>query len=204
MGSGDRCGGKRIGAIVTFSIRGVQRQVTILASLVGVMWVIQCLNALSGYALDQFGILPRTLVGLRGILFAPFLHASFGHLFANTVPFVVLGWFVMLRRTEDFFGVSLVAMAVGGFGTWLIAPANTIHIGASGVIFGYLGFLISRGYFERNAVSILLSLAVGFVYGGLIWGVFPGQQGISWQGHLFGLVGGVLAGKLLSRKVLPH
>jgi membrane associated rhomboid family serine protease len=105
----------------------------------------------------------------------------------------------MLRRTSDFFVVSAIAMLVGGLGTWLFgAPA--LHIGASGVIFGYLGFLLLRGYFERKFASILFSVFVGILYGSLIWGVLPGQPGISWEGHLFGFLGGVLAAKLLAEE----
>jgi len=179
-------------------VREVKTQVAILASLVGLMWAIEIVDFFLGGALSSFGIIPRSLIGLRGILFAPFLHGNFAHLIANTVPFVTLGWFVMLRRTSDFFGVTAIAMVVGGLGTWLIAPANTVHIGASGVIFGYLGFLISRGYFERSFGSMLCSIIIGLAYGGLIWGVLPGQLGISWQGHLFGLIGGIVAAWLLA------
>ncbi|NJR64175.1 MAG: rhomboid family intramembrane serine protease [Leptolyngbyaceae cyanobacterium CRU_2_3] len=179
-------------------VREVKTQVVILACFVGAMWALEIIDTFLGGALNRFGIMPRTLIGLRGILFAPFLHGNFAHLIANTVPFVTLGWFVMLRRTSDFFGVTAIAMLVGGLGTWLIAPAYTVHIGASGVIFGYLGFLISRGYFERRFGSILFSLIVGLAYGGLIWGVLPGRIGISWQGHLFGFIGGVVAAWLMA------
>jgi len=181
-------------------VREVKTQVAILASLVGLMWAIEIVDFFLGGALNSFGIIPRSFIGLRGVLFAPFLHGNFAHLIANTVPFLTLGWFVMLRRTSDFFGVTAIAMVVGGLGTWLIAPANTVHIGASGVIFGYLGFLISRGYFERSFGSMLCSIIIGLAYGGLIWGVLPGQLGISWQGHLFGFIGGILAARLVAKK----
>jgi membrane associated rhomboid family serine protease len=179
-------------------VREVKTQVMILACFVGVMWAIEIVDTVLGGALDSFGIIPRSLIGLRGIFFAPFLHGNFPHLIANTLPFITLGWFVMLRRTSDFFGVTAIAMLIGGLGTWLVAPANTVHIGASGIIFGYLGFLISRGYFERRFGSIIFSLIVGLAYGGLIWGVLPGRIGISWQGHLFGFIGGVIAAWLMS------
>jgi membrane associated rhomboid family serine protease len=179
-------------------VREVKTQVIILACFVGAMWALEIIDSALGGALNQFGIVPRNLIGLRGILFAPFLHGNFAHLIANTIPFITLGWFVMLRRTSDFFWVTAIAMLIGGLGTWLIAPAYTVHIGASGVIFGYLGFLISRGYFERSFGSIIFSLIVGLAYGGLIWGVLPGQIGISWQGHLFGFIGGVVAAWLMA------
>jgi membrane associated rhomboid family serine protease len=105
----------------------------------------------------------------------------------------------MLRETSDFFVVTIITMLVSGLGVWLTAPAYSIHIGASGVIFGYFGFLLLRGYFERSFAAILFSLIVGLLYGGLIWGVLPLQYGISWQGHLFGFIGGALAARLLAQ-----
>lgn len=179
-------------------VREVRAQVVILGSLVALMWAIEVVNFLLNGALIQFGLIPHTIVGLRGILLAPLLHTNFAHLIANTIPFIILGWFVMWRRTSDFFWVTAIAMLIGGLGTWLVAPPYTVHIGASGVIFGYLGFLLSRGYFERSIGSILGSILVGVLYGGLIWGVLPGQLGISWQEHLFGFIGGIVAAWLIA------
>ncbi len=105
----------------------------------------------------------------------------------------------MLRDVKDFFVVTFITIIFSGFGVWLFGSPNTIHIGASGVIFGYLGFLLLRGFFERSFASIALSLVVGWLYGGLIWGVFPSQYGISWQGHLFGFIGGVFAAQMLAK-----
>ena len=173
-------------------------QVKILGGLVALMWALEIVDQALGRALDVYGIFPRNLTGLRGILFSPFLHGNFPHLIANTVPFITLGWLVMVRRTSDFFVVSAIAMLISGLGTWLIGAPNSLHIGASGVIFGYLGFLLLRGYFERSVTSILFSVVVGMLYGGLIWGVIPGQIGISWEGHLFGFIGGGVAAKLLA------
>ena len=174
-----------------------KRQGVILAAYTGLLWAIQVVNAAVGGRLVGLGIEPRSLEGLRGILFAPFIHGSFAHLIANTIPLVLLGWFVMLRRTRDFFGVALLSALVGGLGTWLIAPAASVHVGASVTVFGFLGYLLSRGIFERRFWSILGSLAVFVAFGGALWGVLPGAIGISWQGHLFGLLGGVLAARLL-------
>lgn len=177
----------------------VQAQIAILGGFVGLMWALELLDLFLGGWLNRFGIRPHSLIGLRGILFAPFLHGNFFHLIANTVPFVILGWLVMLRRTSDFFTVTAIVMLISGFGTWLFAPPYTNHIGASGVVFGYLGFLLFRGYFERSIGSILTSVVVGILYGGMIWGVLPGQIGISWQGHLFGFIGGIVAARMLSQ-----
>ncbi|NJO78430.1 MAG: rhomboid family intramembrane serine protease [Cyanobacteria bacterium RM1_2_2] len=177
----------------------IQSQIAILGGFVGLMWALEILDLFLGGWLNRFGIRPQSIVGLRGILFAPFLHGNFFHLIANTVPFVILGWFVMLRRTSDFLTVTALVMLISGFGTWLFAPSYTNHIGASGVVFGYLGFLLFRGYFERSIGSILTSVVVGVLYGGMIWGVLPGQLGISWQGHLFGFIGGIVAARLLAQ-----
>lgn len=178
----------------------IKAQARVLGGFVGVLWAVHIVNAILGGSLIALGIWPRTLRGLVGILFAPFLHGSFAHLSANTVPLVVLGAFVMSRKKRDLLFVSVVSALVGGLGTWLIAPAASIHIGASILIFGYLGFLLLRGAFERRFWSILGSVAVFLLYGGALWGVLPGQIGISWQGHLFGLLGGVLAAWLMHGK----
>lgn len=180
--------------------RELKTQVLILGGCIGLFWFLEIVDSYLGGALDVYGIIPRNPIGLRGILFAPFLHGGFAHLSANTIPFLVLGWLIMLRETSDFFVVTIISMVVGGLGVWLFASPYSIHIGASGVIFGYFGFLLLRGYFERSFAAILFSLIVGLLYGGIIWGVLPGQPGISWQGHLFGFIGGAIAARMLARR----
>ena len=181
--------------------RELRNHALILGGFITCIWLLEFVDLfVFRNALNLYGIRPRTISGLWGILFAPFLHGGFGHLMANTIPFLVLGWFVMLREISDFFLVSLITMLASGLGVWLFGSANSIHIGASGVIFGYFGFLLSRGYFERSAVGIAFSLLVGTLYGSLIWGVLPIRNGISWEGHLFGFLGGVLAARLLARR----
>jgi len=177
----------------------IKTQAIILATFVAIFWLLEILDQFFFRgSLDIFGIIPHQVIGLRGILFAPFLHGDFSHLIANTVPFLILGWLVMLQETSDFFIVTGLTMLVGGLGVWLFATPGSIHIGASILIFGYLGFLLLRGYFQRNIPSILLSILVFLLYGGTIWGVLPSRPGISWQGHLFGFLGGVLAAKLIA------
>ncbi|NDJ18066.1 rhomboid family intramembrane serine protease [Myxacorys almedinensis] len=173
--------------------------IAILGGLVGVMWLIRVADGILPGTANIYGIIPRTSIGVRGILFSPFLHGSYQHLISNTIPFIMLGWFVMLRSVREFFAVSAIVLLASGIGVWLFGSPG-IHVGASGVVFGYFGFLLSRAYFERSALSIALSLAVGLIYGSLIWGVLPTQLGISWEGHLFGFVGGVFAAKWLSAK----
>ncbi|MBE9118163.1 rhomboid family intramembrane serine protease [Lusitaniella coriacea LEGE 07157] len=177
----------------------LQSHAIILGTFIAIFWIVEILDQaifVGAGSLDQFGILPRTVLGLRGILFAPFLHGGWGHLIANTIPFAILGWLVMLQKTSDFFTVTAIAAVVGGLGTWLTGSPS-YHIGASGLIYGYFGFLLLRGYYERNFASILLSLVVLFLYGGIIWGVLPTDPRISWQGHLFGLIGGVVAARFI-------
>ncbi|MEL6815526.1 MAG: rhomboid family intramembrane serine protease [Cyanobacteria bacterium J06598_3] len=179
-------------------------QIQTLIFIVALLWAIEIVDwAIFRGALDVwFGIHPRRISGLWGIAFAPFLHGDFAHLIANTVPLVSLGWLVMLRKTEDWVIVSVIAALCSGLGTWLIGAPSSVHIGASGVIFGYFGFLLLRGYFERSMVAIAFSLLVVVLYGSIIWGVLPTQPGVSWEGHLCGFLGGVLAARLLAEPSL--
>jgi membrane associated rhomboid family serine protease len=172
-----------------------------LLTVVGIFWIVEIIDfILFKGKLDHFGIKPHNFIGLRGIIFAPFLHGGFGHLIANTIPFLTLGWLTMIQETSDFYIVSLVTAIVGGIGVWLFGGAGTVHIGASILIYGYLGFLLLRGYFQKNIPSILLSIAVFFLYGGLVFGIFPSQIGVSWQGHLFGFIGGGVAAFAIAKE----
>jgi membrane associated rhomboid family serine protease len=177
------------GTLVTLGLMPV-------VAMVAIMWVVEVIDTIAGGRLDRQGIEPRQLSGLDGIVFAPFLHGGFGHLIANTVPFVLLGGAIALGATERFIKVSIIVAVIGGFGTWLIGPANTIHIGASGLVFGYLTYLLARGVFARSVWYLLGGVVTFMVYGGVLWGLLP-APGISWQGHLFGAIGGVVAAYLL-------
>lgn len=179
-------------------MRELKTQGSVLFGLVGFMWLVHIVNAVVFQGrLAGLGVHPRTLFGLVGILFAPFLHGSFAHIMGNTLPMIVLGFFVMLRRKRDLAYVSILSALVGGLGTWLIAPSASVHVGASVLVFGYLGYLLVRGVLERSFWSIAGSVAVFLLYGGALFGILPGEAGISWQSHLFGLLGGVLAARLL-------
>ncbi|MCS6813832.1 MAG: rhomboid family intramembrane serine protease [Cyanobacteria bacterium] len=179
----------------------IKTQIVILGSFVAVMWGVEILDAVVfGHRLNALGIRPRSINGLWGILFMPFLHGNFAHLIANTLPFVTLGWLIMLRETSDFFVVTILSMLVGGLGIWLIGSPFSVHIGASGVVFGYLGYLLLRGYFERSVTAIGFSIVVAILYGGTLFGLLPIHRGISWEGHLFGFLGGVLAAYLLAKR----
>ena len=175
--------------------RSLKRQAVTLASATTAGWGAFGANVALGGALLKFGIVPRTTDGLIGILVAPFLHANLDHLVANTVPFLLFGWLVMLRDRRHFAVVTLLAMLGSGLLSWTLGAPNSIHIGASGVVFGYFGFLLLAGWYARSAGSIAISLLVGVLWGGTVLGVLPGTPGISWQGHLGGFIGGVLAAR---------
>lgn len=173
-------------------IESIKAHAGLLFGLLAVMWGVEILDFLLPFLdLDRFGIRPRTAGGLLGIPLSPFLHAGFPHLISNSIPFLVLGALVMASGMRAFAGVSLAVIVLGGLGVWVFGSANSIHIGASGLIFGYLGFLLSRGYFERSARWILISIGLLIVYGGVIHGVLPGQAGVSWLGHLCGFLSGI-------------
>ncbi len=179
----------------------IQSQFLIIGGFLSIFWIVEILDIfVFRHRLDQFGIRPHSLMGLRGILFAPFLHGGLGHLIANTIPFAILAWFVMLQETSDFWIVTAITMVVGGLGVWIFSPVNSLTVGASILIFGYLGFLLFRGYFQRNVASILLSIVVFVLYSGALWGLLPGRPGISWQGHLFGFIGGAIAARLIAKE----
>jgi membrane associated rhomboid family serine protease len=178
-------------------------QGTILGIFVVLFWVIEIVDqVVFRHRLDQFGVTPRTFQGLIGIVFAPFLHGGWQHLIANTIPFIILGWFTMIQETSDFFLVTFMTTLVGGLGIWLFGASNTTHIGASILIFGYLGFMLLRGYFQRNFISVFLSVLVALLYGRLVFGVLPSGAGISWEGHLFGFLGGILTARMIGKRNL--
>lgn len=176
-----------------------------LAALVGIMWAVEVVNSLDSYRLDKDGIVPRSFSHLDGVLFAPFLHASWSHLISNSVPFVILGLAIALAGAVRLLEVSAIVALTSGLGTWLIAPSNSVTVGASGIVFGYATYLISRGVFTRRVLEILLGVVVLVVFGvTLLYDLIP-HTGISWQAHLFGAIGGVIAASLLSEraKALP-
>lgn len=169
--------------------------VRILGGFISVLWVLEIADTLifKGW-LNRFGILPRRWLGLRGILLAPLLHGNLRHLSMNTVPLVVLGWLILVRSTQVFVIVTAAVWLIGGLGVWLFAGSKSNHIGASGLVFGYLGFLLMNGYVEQSLVAIATTILVGLLYGSTLWGILPLQRGVSWQGHLFGvLTGGLCA-----------
>ena len=172
----------------------------VVAAMAALMWVVEVIDQVAGGRLDANGIEPRELDGLDGVVWAPFLHGGFDHLIGNTIPFLLLGFAIALGGAARVILVTAIVAVIGGLGTWLIAPGNTVHIGASGIVFGYAGYLVARGAFSRSPVQIALGLVVLVVWGAtLLPGLVP-ETGISWQGHLFGAIGGVVAARLLDRR----
>jgi membrane associated rhomboid family serine protease len=170
-----------------------------VAAFAALMWVVEIVDVFAG-DLDSAGIRPREVDGLPGIAFAPVLHGGFGHLAGNTVPFLVLGAAIALSGLLRILAVTAIVMVVGGLGTWLTAASGTVHIGASGVVFGFAAYLVARGLFTRRALHVVLAVAVLLVYGGtLMFGLVP-TPGVSWHGHAFGAVGGVVAAWVLDRR----
>ncbi|GAA1268567.1 rhomboid family intramembrane serine protease [Sphaerisporangium rubeum] len=172
----------------------------IVMLLVAVEWGLEIADYALSLRLDQYGIVAHDRYGLPGILAAPFLHAGFAHLIANTVPLAILGFLAALRGIGRFLAASLIIIVVSGMGVWLLSPPGALTVGASGLVFGYFGYVVTRGLFDRHLLDIVLGLVVAVAYYSLIQGVLPGQPGISWQGHLFGLIGGVLAAWILRRR----
>jgi membrane associated rhomboid family serine protease len=175
----------------------LKTQALVLGGTLAVFWAVFLVNTVLGGSLLTLGVIPRTMIGLRGILVAPFLHGSLNHLVANSIPFLALGWMVMLRDERHFIPVTLAGMIGSGLAAWLLGAPGSVHIGASGVIFGYLGFLMLTGWYTRSFVSILLSVIVTLFWGSLVFGIMPGEPGISWQSHIGGFLGGVLAARAL-------
>ena len=172
----------------------------LLLAIVALMWVLEAINSVDHNALDQnAGILPRNVDHLWAIFTSPFLHANFyPHLVDNTIPLVFMGVIIALRGAGRLALVTLIVIVIGGLGTWLVSPAHSNTIGASGVVFGYATYLLARGVFNRSALEIGVGLIVGVVWGGaLIASVVP-HSGVSWQAHVSGAVGGVIAAWLLS------
>lgn len=170
--------------------------------LLGGLWALELVDQVSGNALDAFGIRARVLDGLPEIFTAPFLHAGWQHLASNSVPFFVLGFLVLLSGVARWVVSSLTSVVSSGLFAWLLTPAGTIVLGASGLVFGWLTYLIVRGLWSRRPGQVVVGVLVLLVYGGLIWGVLPGAAGISWQAHLGGAVGGVIAAWALHRRAV--
>lgn len=172
---------------------------SLTVGFLAVEWIIHIINFLFfGSELGQYGIHPLDFNGIWGIFTAPLLHANFEHLIGNSLPGAVFCFLIGLSGRKAWWEVTIIVVLIAGVGTWLLGGPGTSHIGASGVVYGWLAYLIVRGIFNRSLSQFLVGLGLGFAYSGLIWGVLPIYEGVSWQGHLFGAIGGILAGMTIT------
>ena len=176
-------------------------RLSMLAAFIGVLWVVQTINWATGYGLNRaFGLIPREIEGLDGIAGMPLLHGNFAHLVSNTPPLLVMGALLAATATRALIAVNAIIVGLGGALVWLFA-STAIHIGASGLVFGWFGFLVVRGFIDRSLVTLGAALLVGFLYGTMIWGVLPGRPGVSWEAHLFGFLAGAAAAFAIRTRV---
>ena len=178
----------------------IRKGAIVMAIVVAGLWLIEGIDTLSNHALDTLGVRPWDLVGLDGIIFAPLLHGSFAHVAANSIPLFVLGTALWASGLRQWVVTTATAWVTSGLLAWLLTPIHYVVIGASGVIFGWITYLIVRGYLSRRWQHIALGLVVLFAYGSVLLGVFPMSTGVSWQSHLGGAIGGILAAWLLFRR----
>ena len=176
-----------------------QNAALITGVFVAVLWVLEIVDTASGHALDPYGVQPRSEDGLIGIVLAPLLHFGFGHLVSNTVPVAVLGFLTLATGIARGLLATAIIWVVGGLGVWVFAQPQSNHAGASVLIFGWIVFLVVRGFLNRNTTEIVIGVVVFLLYSGALLGVLPGQPGVSWQGHLFGAIGGFVAGGVRPR-----
>jgi membrane associated rhomboid family serine protease len=189
--------GRHPGAEPPFDPASWSGALIVMCSLAAVLWVIEVVNAADHQGLDRFGLRPRRVDGLWGIMTQPFLHAGYPHLVSNTAPFVLIGWVVLLSGLRSWLAVTGVAIVVGGLATWVVAPAGVI-VGASGLVFAWLGYLLARAYFSRKLWWIVVAVLVLFFFGTLLNGLLPEiNSHVSWQSHVCGFGGGVVAAAVL-------
>lgn len=169
-----------------------------LLYIIALLWIVHILSYF--FHINQYGIIPREVSGLPGILFAPFLHYDFSHLAANSVSLFILGLFLITLEHDRTYWIIIALIILGGAGTWCIGRSGSVHIGASGVIYGILGYLMARGFFKRDFKSLVISVVVLFLYCGMIFGVLPSNPSVSWESHLSGFLSGILLASSYGRK----
>jgi membrane associated rhomboid family serine protease len=191
-GAGESGDPNRFGTAAFYAALG--RAFVIMCAVIPALFAIELLDRSTNHQLDvDGGIIPHRLDGLDGVIFAPFLHANFNHLYSNSVPLLLTGTFVLASGGRRFLGVTVLVALFSGLGVWFTGQPGTVVIGASGVIFGYVGFLLVRGIVERSWWGIGVGLLIGLLYGAQLANVLPTDAQFSWQAHLFGLIGGVVA-----------
>lgn len=188
-------------SLTSANAKSVARQqgFALLAAMVALMWVIELINSVDSYKLDQDGLYPHNVDRIWGIFTTPFLHASWSHLIGNTIPFVFMGALIALEGARRLAAVTLIVIVLGGLGTWLLSSAGVPVVGASGVVFGYATYLLTRGFFNHSLRQILAGVVVVAVFGSALLASLVPHGNVSWQGHLCGGIAGVIAAWLLSR-----
>lgn len=182
-----------------------QQALIVPGALIVVMLIVQIVNSFpAGWLVVHAGIEPRRVDGLLGVVTAPFVHAGWGHLLSNAVPLLIFGFLVMVNGVKQFIAVTVVVWLISGLGVWVTGSSNTVVVGASGIVFGWLAYLVVRGVFNRSAWQIVVGLILLAGWGGIFWGVLPGANQISWQAHLFGALGGILAAFLSAKADGPR
>jgi len=176
----------------------MKSRAAVLGGSIGTLWFVRIVDMLvpGPGSLAGHGVIPRTWIGLQGIPFAPFIHADVAHLAANTIPFLILGALVLLGSVREFVFVCVTAALVSGLGTWLFGAGGTMHVGASGVVFGLFGYLVSRAIFDPRLSSIAITVLVAVLYGAAMVSSLVPAEGISWTAHVFGFIGGVMAARM--------
>jgi len=181
--------------------RPLQKQIVEILCFIAVLVVIHAVNVLFGMWFTQYGVIPRSIVGLRGILFSPLLHGNWEHLLANIVPLGVMLGLLAFSRGRSLWPITATLWVASGVGVWLVGRPGSIQVGASGLIYGLAAFLVTTAWIQHNLKSALAALAVIFLYGGIVWGVLPPRPGVSWEGHLVGAVAGILIAWKSPRRV---
>ncbi|HEY2521536.1 MAG TPA: rhomboid family intramembrane serine protease [Streptosporangiaceae bacterium] len=173
------------------------RALIFVGGFLGLLWLIQLINWADSYHLDRFGILPHHPSHLGDIFTAPLLHFNWAHLEGNSIPFLVLGFLAAYRGISRFIAVTLIVAITSGLAVWFFQSSTELTVGASGLIFGYFGYVLVRGIFDRNLIDVAVGVLAGVLYFSILTVAIPGTPGVSWIGHAGGLAGGVLAGWIL-------
>lgn len=183
------------------SVRKLRDALVLMGAFVALLWILQVFNWADGYRLDlDFGILPRDVSRMPDIFIAPLLHVSWQHIEGNTIPLFVLGVLAAYRGVKKFLLLTLIIAVTSGLAVWLFQSGSAPTVGASGLIFGYFGYVVIRGFIDRNLLDIGLGIVAGVLYWTILQVAIPGTPGISWIGHLGGLFGGVLAAWVLRER----
>ena len=187
--------------VSTRNDNAIKRVVTPILIMLLAMWILELIDVVLSGALDSWGIRSRELDGLVGVPLSPFLHGGFGHLMANTIPFLVLGLLVAWRSNGKIWPITITVALLGGLGVWLLGPADAVTIGASGLVFGFFAYLVTAGILTRHWLDIFVGVVVLLVYGSLVWGMLPFAVGpqVSWLAHLTGAAAGVAAAFIYAR-----